>query len=238
MVTKVSEFDDDLNRILEEEATRAGEPVNLFVARAAAARLIREYTRRDDPQLPALLDRIAGQRLDFPDELPLPTQEPIISSVLADPARLRALYNTGLLDAGPDAGFDRLADIASKALAAPAAAVSLVDSNRQYLTGLVGVDGELATTRETPIDRSVCQHAVIAGEPLIVEDARIHPILKDHPAVLDGTLVAYAGIPLIDDSDHAIGTLCVWDSGPRQWSQGHILILRDLARLVRERIFV
>lgn len=238
MVTRVSEFDDDLNRILEEEATRAGEPVNLFVARAAAARLIREYTRRDDPQLPALLDRIAGQRLDFPDEVPLRTQEPIINSVLADPARLRALYNTGLLDAGPDAGFDRLADIASKALAAPAAAVSLVDSNRQYLTGLVGVDGELAATRETPIDRSVCQHAVIAGEPLIVEDARIHPILKDHPAVLDGTLVAYAGIPLIDDSDHAIGTLCVWDSGPRQWSQGHILILRDLARLVRERIFV
>lgn len=237
MVTRVSEFDDELNRILEEEAARVGEPVNLFVARAAAARLIREHTRRDDPQLPALLDTVARQQLALPDEETAPAAEAIVNSVLQDPGRLRALYNTGLLDAGPDAGYDRSADIAAKALAAPAAAVSLVDHNRQFLTGLVGLDGEVATTRQTPIERSVCQHAVIAGEPLIVEDARTHPVLKDHPSVLDGTLVAYAGIPLIDNDDHAIGTLCVWDSGPRQWSQGHVLILRDLASLVRERIF-
>lgn len=237
MVTQVSEFDDELNRILEDEAARAGEPVNLFVARATAARIIREHTRRDDPQLPALLDRIARQRLELPDTDTTPEQEPLIASVLADPARLQALYNTGLLDAGPDATFDRMADIAAKALAAPASAVSLVDDDRQYLTGLFGVNGEVAESRQTAIDRSVCQHAVISGEPLIVEDARSHPLLKDHPAVTDGTVVAYAGVPLIDNADHAIGTLCVWDTSPRQWSQGHILVLRDLARLVREKIF-
>src|SRR5690349_24206955 len=32
------------------------------------------------------------------------------------------------------------------------------------------------------------RYAVAKGEPLVVEDARIHPLLHDHPAVLDGTL--------------------------------------------------
>jgi GAF domain-containing protein len=50
-------------------------------------------------------------------------------------------------------------------------------------------------------------------------------------------LAAYAGVPLSDAAGHTIGTLCVWDSEPRQWSTGHVQILEDLATLVRDRIF-
>jgi GAF domain len=233
VVAPVSEFDDELIRILIDEATLAGESMDTFIARAVAARLVREQMRRGHSRLTDLVDHIKQSHLDLPG----PVLEPEVAEVLYDPERLRALYDTQLLDAGPDARFDRLADIAAKALAAPAAAVSLVDSDRQVLTGLCGIDGEVNRSRETSIERSVCQHAVVAGEPLVVEDARTEPALKDNPAVLDGTVVAYAGIPLIDNSDHAIGTLCVWDSSPRQWSHGHILILRDLAQLVRDQIF-
>lgn len=231
MVAYLPDFDDELKIILIVEAANAGESVDSYIARAVAARLVQAQTRRGDARVADLVGHLAQLQLDLPES------ESAAANVLADPNRLRALYATGLLDAGPNPTFDQLADIAAKALATPAAAVSLVDSNRQVLTGLVGINGEVAATRQTPIERSVCQHAVIAGEPLIVDDARIHPILKDHPAVMDGTLVAYAGIPLIDNFDHAIGTLCVWDSSPRQWSQGHVMVLRDLARLVREHIF-
>ena len=231
MMVHVPEFDDELTIILIVEAANAGETMEKFIARAVAARLTQIQTHRSAPLLAELVSHI--DRL----QLAIPASESVAHSVLRDPERLRALYATGLLDAGPNPTFDRFADVAAKALAAPSAAVSLVDSDRQVFTGLVGISGDMAATRQTPIERSVCQHAVMTGEPLIVDDARIHPLLKDHPAVLDGTLVAYAGIPLVDNYDHAIGTLCVWDSAPRQWSQGHVFVLADLAGLVRERMF-
>ena len=73
--------------------------------------------------------------------------------------------------------------------------------------------------------------------PLIIEDARVDPVLKNHPAVLDGSVVAYLGIPLFDHAHHAIGTLCVFDTKPRIWGTGHIQVLSDLAELATERIF-
>lgn len=231
MMVHVPEFDDELTITLIVEAANAGETMEMFIARAVAARLAQIQTHRSAPQLAGLLSHI--EQL----QLAIPASEAAAHDVLEDPERLHALYATGLLDAGPDPTFDRFADVAAKALAAPAAAVSLVAKDRQVFAGLAGIEGELAITRQTPIERSVCRHAVMTGEPLIVDDARIHPLLKDHPAVVDGALVAYAGIPLIDNHDHAIGTLCVWDSAPRQWSQGHVFVLTDLAGLVRERLF-
>ena len=72
---------------------------------------------------------------------------------------------------------------------------------------------------------------------MVIEDARIHPVFKNHPVVLDGSVVAYLGIPLIDDDRNAIGTLCVFDEKPRLWSTGHVQVLSDLAALAAERIF-
>jgi GAF domain-containing protein len=44
-------------------------------------------------------------------------------------------------------------------------------------------------------------------------------------------------MPLTNEADQTIGTLCVWDSQPRQWSSGHVQILNDLATMVRQRMF-
>jgi GAF domain-containing protein len=91
--------------------------------------------------------------------------------------------------------------------------------------------------RQTPLDRSICQYAVTNGAPLVIEDARVDPALKHHPAVLDGSVVAYLGIPLTDRGANAVGTLCVVDRKPRLWGSGHVQILTDLAQLAAERMF-
>lgn len=232
MTVPVPGFDDDLTEALVAEAAAVGESVDAFVARAVAARMILERTRRSDPGLERLLARIAESGLSV---TAIPRADP--PEPLADPARLEALYDTGLLDAAPDAAYDRIVGIAAEALAVPTAAVSLVDHNRQYLFSAVGLSGELEKTRQTSIEESVCRYVVNSGEPLIVEDARSHPLLRDHPTVVADALLSYAGIPLTNDAGKTIGTLCVWDSRPRQWSSGHVQILQDLAGLVRRRIF-
>jgi hypothetical protein len=46
------------------------------------------------------------------------------------------LQRTGLLDGPPDAAFDRLTRLATRIIKAPAALVSLVDSDRQFFKKL------------------------------------------------------------------------------------------------------
>jgi GAF domain-containing protein len=126
--------------------------------------------------------------------------------------------------------------LAAEALGAPTAAVSLVDDERQFYKSAFGVSEEAARMREAPLSHSFCQYAVATKTPLVVEDAREHPVLRDNAAVHESDVIAYVGIPLIDPGGHALGTLCVWDSQPRQWTRGHVQILEDLARMTTQRI--
>jgi GAF domain-containing protein len=149
-----------------------------------------------------------------------------------DPERLAALQATGLLDSPPDPGFDRHARLAAEVLNAPVALVSLIDEDRQFLKSCVGVAEPWASARETPLSHSFCQHTITQHDPLVVDDARQHPVLKENPAIAEMGAIAYAGVPLVDPDGHALGTLCVIDSRPRQWSSHQVELLADLAASV------
>jgi GAF domain-containing protein len=77
-----------------------------------------------------------------------------------------------------------------------------------------------------------CQHAVEARSPLVISDAREHPLLRDNLAIDDLGVVAYAGAPIITPEGHALGTLCVIDHVPRNWTHDQIDMLTDLAAAV------
>ena len=128
--------------------------------------------------------------------------------------------------------FDRHARLAAQVLNAPVALVSLVDADRQFFKSCLGLPEPWATQRGTPLSHSFCQHAVASREPLIVDDAREHAVLRDNPAIRDMGVVAYAGIPLIDADGNALGTLCVIDSQPRHWTTHQVQLLSDLAASV------
>jgi hypothetical protein len=60
-------------------------------------------------------------------------------SSVADPGRLEALRDTGLLDSAPDPLFDRLTALTARLLEAPTALVSLVDLDRQFFKSSFGL---------------------------------------------------------------------------------------------------
>ena len=134
-----------------------------------------------------------------------------------DPERLAALRKTGLLDSAPDAGFDQLAQTWARMLDVPLALVSLVDAHRQFFKSRIGWLPE-PYSRQTPLSHSFCKHVVQTGEPLIINDAREHPLVKDNPAIQDLGVVAYAGMPLKTPEGHVLGTLCFIDNKPREWN--------------------
>jgi hypothetical protein len=148
-----------------------------------------------------------------------------------DDDRIRTLHATRLLDSAPELAFDRLTRLAANLLGAPVALVSLVDEHRQFFKSAFGLKEPWASRRETPLTHSFCRHATRDRAPLIVNDAREHPALRDNEAIRDLDVVAYAGVPLLV-SGEAIGAFCVIDDRPRIWSDDEQRLLVDLAASV------
>jgi PAS domain S-box-containing protein len=166
-------------------------------------------------------------------------QSPSASSGASLPtaeARIAALRRTGLLDSPTEASFDRLTRLASRLIGAPVALVSLVGEDRQFFKSCVGLPEPWASRRETPLSHSFCQHVIGTAEPLIIEDAREHPLVLDNLAIRDLSVVAYAGIPLVTSDGHTLGSFCVIDSEPRQWTAEEVEILSELAASVMTEI--
>ena len=152
-------------------------------------------------------------------------------AILRDPVRLALLDRTALLDTGPEAAFDRLTRLASRLLDVPVALVSLVDGERQFFKSCLGLPPDVTAARGTPLSHSFCQHVVTSGRPLIVNDARLDPLLHDNRAIPDLGVVAYLGIPLLLDG-HVIGSFCAIDGRPRDWCDDDVALMADLTQSV------
>lgn len=130
---------------------------------------------------------------------------------------------------GADPSFDRYARMVRRALGVPVALVSIVEENRQVFTGAEGLPEPYQASRETPLSHSFCQYVARDEKPLVIEDAREHPVLRTNLAIEDLNVVAYAGWPVTDHTGRTIGSLCAIDSSPRTWSAAELETLEDMA---------
>jgi PAS domain S-box-containing protein len=159
-----------------------------------------------------------------------------LTSVLADPGRLAAVRQTNLLDTPAEDAFDRVARLAARLLEVPIALVPLIEDDRQFFKACVGLPEPWASARQTPLSHSLCQHVVVARQPLAIGDTGRDALARDNPLVRELGLAAYLGVPLIDPSGHALGSMCVADRRPRDWTPEQVDVLTDLAGLVMTQI--
>ena len=160
-----------------------------------------------------------------------------LSSVLADPGRLAAVRQTNLLDTPAEDAFDRVARMAARLLEVPIALVPLIEDDRQFFKACVGLPEPWASARQTPLSHSLCQHVVVARQPLAIGDTGRDALARDNPLVRELGLAAYLGVPLLDDtSGYVLGSMCVADHQPRDWTPDQVAILTDLAGLVMTQI--
>ena len=155
---------------------------------------------------------------------------------LDDPERIAALERLDVLEGRPDAGFDRYTDLAAEMLEAPVALVSLVESERQRFLSRSALEEPWKSIAETPLSHSFCKHVVEAQRPLVIADARVDPLVEKNPAVREFGVIAYAGAPILTREELALGTLCVIDHRPRDWTGEQVKLLADLAGAVASEI--
>ena len=131
-------------------------------------------------------------------------------------ARLEALHALRLLDTPPEPRFDRLTRLAASLFDVPTALISLIDTDRQWFKSRYGMD-----QCETPREDAFCNVAIRLppASLMVVEDATKDARFADNPHVTGPDHVRfYAGAVLTTSDGHNLGTLCLVDSEPRDFT--------------------
>jgi hypothetical protein len=143
-------------------------------------------------------------------------------------ARVAALHKYAILDTEPEQAFDDLVLLASFICKTPIALISLVDEGRQWFKSKVGI-----SISETPREIAFCATAIQQPDIFIVPDTLNDERFRNNPLVVSEPNVRfYAGVPLIDEEGHALGTICVIDRTPRDFDLDQEAALKALSRLV------
>ncbi|WP_071208229.1 EAL domain-containing protein [Agrobacterium vitis] len=130
--------------------------------------------------------------------------------------------------------YDRIARLAKRIFGTEIVLITFMDSERQWFKSHLGTD--MTQNRR---DQSFCTHTIVQKKTLVVEDASADPRFRANPFVLGGPQIRfYAGEPLSTHDGHPVGTICLVDRRPRQFSQEDQDTLRDLADLVMTQVRV
>ncbi|SAK99944.1 PAS/PAC sensor hybrid histidine kinase [Caballeronia pedi] len=148
------------------------------------------------------------------------------SSADYESRRLSALAQYDIIDSPREQAFDEIASLAAAICQAPIAVVNLIGEGRQFFKAEVGLG-----VRETPLESSFCNVALLEEDFLLVPDATVDPRFNCNPLVTDApNLRFYAGALLRTENGLPIGTLCVLDFEARGLSAVQEHALRVLAR--------
>lgn len=154
---------------------------------------------------------------------------PIIEN---ETARLASVASLRVLDTPADATFDELVELTAWTCHVPIAALSLIDSDRQWFKAHVGLP-----FAETARDVAFCAHTIAEEQTLIIPDAKLDPRFRENPFVTgDAEIRFYAGVSIMVDGDLPVGTLCVLDTRPRSMFADERRALEIIARQAGDRL--
>ncbi|MBB3909596.1 diguanylate cyclase domain-containing protein [Sphingomonas desiccabilis] len=148
--------------------------------------------------------------------------------IAMSPAELQTL-----LAASPDAAFEMVAKVARELIAAPIAAVNLIEGDRFWVKAGYGMPKQ-----PLPRAEAFCDVTVGSDAPLVVDDAATDPRFRSLAVVTAADPVRfYAGVPLhvtdrVRQVTEAVGTLCVMDVTPRSLPPGALAVLRQLGDIL------
>jgi phosphoribosyl 1,2-cyclic phosphodiesterase/CheY-like chemotaxis protein len=148
-----------------------------------------------------------------------------------EPARIAALEQLGGLSTGREERFDRIARLAARVLDVPVSAVNLINRDQQVCKGMnrEGLD-------ILPRDSSLCAHAILKQEMLVISDSRQDERFGDNLLFTQYHYRFYVGIPLRTVAGHAVGTLCLFDNRPRYLGPAERQALEDLATIAQREL--
>lgn len=157
---------------------------------------------------------------------------PHTRSVADEEARQAALDAMGILDTQPSPAVDALTRVARDLFGVVGASVNLTDRDRQNMHSTFGFE-----KGDVPRSESFCAVTVDLGGALVVEDALRDTRFNTLDAVTQGGIRFYAGYPVEAPNGQRVGTLCLFDTEPREFTSADRSLLRELALRVQAELW-
>ncbi|MFD9872413.1 GAF domain-containing protein [Streptomyces niveus] len=130
--------------------------------------------------------------------------------------------------------FDGFALRLAQLAGTPYAMVNFIAEERQFYAGLHAPAPGTGRSRDR--DHGYCPHVVVRRKALVLEDVRDFPRFAGNAIVDETGLRSYLGVPLIDRTGIALGTVCVLDTRPRHWGRAGLETVKSLAAELSEQI--
>ncbi|WP_299436696.1 GAF domain-containing sensor histidine kinase [uncultured Aquimarina sp.] len=139
-----------------------------------------------------------------------------------------AVEKYGLLDTLPEESYDNITSIMSYICDVPISLITLMDKDRNFLKSHHGIP-----FNESPREISFCGHAITSDDPItIIKDSREDERFHGNPLVTEHQAIFYAGAQLIDSEGFKLGTLCVYDTKPRELTSEQKMALLAMSKQV------
>jgi hypothetical protein len=145
--------------------------------------------------------------------------------VSRDDERKRAIAGLGVLQGPPDPRLDQIVQMA-RGMLGMSAALTILDDRNVHVLAASGVRADAVVPREDTFS----ERAIGSAGALVVPDAEAEPGYRD--VILNpgrDPVRFFAGYPLEAPGGERIGTLCVVDQVPHEFSAEETTLLRDLA---------
>lgn len=145
--------------------------------------------------------------------------------------RIEAVIQTGLIAAPQPELFQVYCDLAKDLTGFHRAIFSLFDGDSQCAMANSGFDDEFVVGNKGERNvNNICSYVLLSPNPLLMPDLRLDDTWKHHPAIMDGTSrwYGYAGFPIINKDNYALGTLCMLHEEPRAVSEGVIPLIQKI----------
>ncbi len=150
----------------------------------------------------------------------------------AEAQRMRALRQTGLLDSPPEERFDQITRRAREHFGVSSSIVALIAEHRQFLKSVIGTVGQNLEREST-----FCNQTIRSAGPMVVCDTLADDRFRSSPLVVGEPHIRfYAGHPLLGPGGWTIGTLCVIDQSPREFTGEDRRMLRSLAEAAQREV--
>ena len=148
--------------------------------------------------------------------------------------RAQAVIRTGLIANPKPELFQIYCDLAKDLTGFDSATFSLYDGDIQCGISASGRDDFETGATSDRDENNICTHVLLSPKPLIMPDLREDPHWKNHPRILDGTSkwLGYAGFPVINKDNYALGTLCMLDTKPKHISLNAIKMVQKITKSI------
>jgi CheY-like chemotaxis protein len=141
--------------------------------------------------------------------------------------RLESLRRFRILGTACEQVFDDIARLAARICDTPFAVIAFIDEQRVWFKAKIGLELD-----GIPRDDSFCAYAILQSDVLIVPDPLSDERFMSSFLVKQIGIQFYAGIPLIADDAHPLGTLAVMDRVPHLLTAEQIDSLQILDRRI------